>query len=320
MKFLRIRKPILLQKKHHSLYLAAFLLVLPVLNGCDSSESLLSNEETPQAASTSTLAATLDLNAEQIAAIEDLTTNGDVRKNPTRLWEMAKSLQETMTPAQKSTLLEEAEQKRAERAQLRTRAREGNALRGRRGGNLSLTEEQQETMKAHREEMKSLRTQLREGSMTREAFEAEAETLRSQMKETLESILTEEQLQKMEERENRRATDATTRTERRQDRLDARNEILGLTPEQQEALQTLREEQRATLQKMREEARAADSDRTEVREQMQALRTSLKEAHDEILTEEQRELLQIHQALGTLAREESENTGRRTRGRRGGRR
>ncbi len=310
--------------------LASFLFVFGLV-GCDAdpattdAESLDPAELNELAA---TLATDLDLSADQARAVDDLL-GGDEKPAPGHLWTVAADLQETLTDAQKARLLERAGQRRARFSE---EGRPGHFRRGGEGredgprgsrrsgagqareapGSLGgiLTDEQQEQFKAlreaHRAQVQALR---QDDSLTPEARRAQAEALREEMKAALDALLTDEQKAEMEQRrEERQARSA----ERKEQAEQARAEALDLTAQQETDWEALREAHRAEHTALFEQVRAGTLDRAAVRAQMQERRDTHRAELATILTADQMEIVEIHQALqGEVGRRHGRRPGSR---------
>ena len=153
------------------------------------------------------------------------------------------------------------------------------------GGDLDLTQEQtdaiQDVLEKYRPQMEAIRDQVRDGSLTREEARTRAEAIRDSIRTEIEALLTPEQLDALEAR--RQEFD-----DRRADRQDAREqahaamvEALGLTAEQQAEIDALRAGPKT------------EGTRADTREAHRA-------ALEAILSEEQLEVVQVHEALRAL--------------------
>ena len=296
-----------------ALGLAAFLFIA-TLAACGDSNFVTNTADEATSTELTDLAARLStdlsLTTEQANQVNDLLAADD-KPAPGHLWTVAAELQQTLTDEQKTTLLETAAQRRADLAedrQGRRFNRDGQGRSGRRfqrqgkgGPGFSgdfLTPEQQAEMKALREanraEMKALREARQNGSLTDENFREQAKALREANREAMQNLLTDEQKAELEQkREERKA-----RFEERKDAgAAARVDALGLTAGQEATLAELREEHRADAKALFEQVRSSDLDREAVRTEMQTLREAHKAALADVLTPEQIETMDIHNAL-----------------------
>lgn len=168
------------------------------------------------------------------------------------------------------TLVNEIADRREERRETRLQNREGGKAgfqkgmgegphRGMGGGpgrggpddglnELGLTETQrtelQAARKAHREAMRMLHDQLRDGTLTEEQFQTQADALRQAMDATLAEILTPEQLEAMQAHRTERWAERAERQlgrleERQQDLTGFLTQVLQLNDAQQAELSTL---------------------------------------------------------------------------------
>lgn len=294
----------------HLFALAALL--VGGLAACDTSSSALSDDEALAPSDLNEMAATLatelDLSNEQARAVDALL-GGDEKRAPGYLWNVAAELQETLTDTQKERLLERADQ-RPQRRMRRGGAEDGAGRFGqgrrpearRHGLGDLLTDEQQATLReqmtARREAVKELAQARRDGTLSDEAFRAEMQTLREEMKASFEALLTADQKAALEQR---RAEHEAKREEYKEAAEVARVEALGLSVEQEAALDALHETHRQAMREQFEAARSGDGDREAFREafraQMQELRAAHKAELAAVLTPVQLEVFEIHNAL-----------------------
>ena len=311
-------------KRTRFLALGAFLFAF-AFAACDSSPSAIADEEATSA-ELSDLAARLStdlgLSTEQAQEINSLfAVSGDEKPEPGHLWTVAAELQKTLTDEQKATLFENVEQRTAEMAegikgrrfnwgeQGRRRhfqqGEQGNARRLQRKGEPRanvlfdfLTTEQQEQMKAlreaNREAMKALMEARQDGSLSPEDFREQAKALREKGHEQMQALLTDEQKATFEEKRDERKARFG---EHREAASEARNEALGLSADQEAALTSMREAHQAERKAFVEKIRAGDLDREAAKAEFEALREMNKVALAEILTPEQVEIAEIHDAL-----------------------
>lgn len=295
---------------------------------CDSSSAVLEADGTSSVTTPPTVANLTDqlqLTAAQTASLEELMAKQG-ENNPGTLWYMAAELQSTLTAEQKTDLIAEV-QPRTRRQRTTDGVRPQRRFRNGRENAPAfledLTDEQQAQIEAlrdsNREAMKALVEQRRAGALSEEEMEAAVQNLRESMQTSLSTVLTEDQLAQLEAareaREARRQEfrDRAGADENRGRRAqgefreqatrirgeveDARREALGLTAEQEAQLEAARTAQREKAEAIFETLRAADGDRESVREQMEALREENEAAMAEILSEDQREIIEIHRAL-----------------------
>ena len=305
------------------LALAAFFFVF-TFAACDSDPSALVDEEATATELTdlaARLSTDLDLSTEQAQAINSLVTvSGDEKPVPGHLWTVAAGLQKTLTDEQKAMLFENLEQRTAELAEGMKSRRfnqgdKGNARRFQRQGDngaefLNLTPEQQEHMKALREanraEMKALMEARKDGSLSEDDFREQAKALREKNHEAMQALLTDEQKATLEEKRAERKSRFGDRREAAAEAKEiaatARAEALGLTADQEAALASMQEEHQAARKALAEKIRAGDVDREGVKAEFETFRAANQAALTEILTPEQLETVEIHNALaGGLA-------------------
>ena len=234
---------------------------------------------------------------------------------PGFLWYVADELQTTLTDAERAEL---------EAARERYRDRHGDRHRGfgrmarhmdrHMGGQdgptggfpfarliPNLTDAQREQLADLRETYADAFLELREsyhaGTLSDEQARAEREALWNDVLADLARILTEEQLAVLNER---RAEFQERRDHRQERRAQARAvaiEVLGLTHDQQDALQALFSERREAARVIFQAVRDGSMNRNEAKVALKALREEGQAARAEILTVEQLETMQIHRAL-----------------------
>lgn len=326
------------------------------LTACDSSNALLEADTDvsgDQITAIAGLSDQLNLTGTQSQAINDIVAKQGER-TPGTLWYVAAELQSTLNDEQKATLLEGLEDIDGE-GFFRQRVRRGAANRVKglsgRGGNLEsivsdLTDEQKEAVKAlhekHRETIKGLVEQRRDGTIDADALKEAMQGVREELKTELSGILSEEQMAKLEAARQEKMSELGEDGERRRGRgfrgqrgeafedareaiNAARKEALGLSDEQASQLKTVveaqREKAKALFEEIRENADDRESAREALREQMSTLRDEAREASAAILTDEQEEIIQIHRVLSVEAMKKArEARGEEGKGRRGNRR
>lgn len=337
-------------KRTRFLALAAFLLAFTVA-ACDSDPSALADEEataTERNDLAARLSTDLGLSTEQARDINSLlAVAGDEKPEPGRLWSVAAALQKTLTDEQKATLFAQVEQRTADLADgMRAHRfnRDGQGRRfnrqeprpdrrvqrqGERGPGFlheSLTPEQQAQMKALREtqqeKMKALHEARQNGSLSSEDFREQIRVLREANQEAMQALLTDEQKAALQEKHDalkaRFGARKQTFDARRGAAMEARSNALGLTADQEAALATLHETHQAERKAFIEKIRNGDLDREAVKAEFEALHEAHKAALDEVLTPDQREIVEIYDALtGGVVLHRAGSRGRRGFGRRG---
>lgn len=275
----------------------------------------------------------IGLSDDQRAAIQELVANGrDRAGEPGAAWYAAAELQGILTSEQIAELdsrmantRDRVGMKHGERSEMRARdgertrdgghARDGAGSFGRMSGGahgyagLELTEEQRTQIRAvvesHQAELDELREELRSGDLSREEMRSRAESVHEVIRAEIEPLLTQEQRDRLQERkagmEERRVAAGEHREaalERREAQHAAMVDALGLTDAQTEVLATLREGRPGGS------ARAGDESRSEIRDAHRAVLA-------EVLTEEQQEIVMLHQALGAHRFQAAAHEGRR---------
>ena len=237
-------------------------------------------------------------------------------------WYVAAELQETLSAEQKQALIEKSQARLEERKQQTEgmRGRRGTRRQGARDSLLSdLTDEQKEQLRAAREatgeKLKALVQERKAGNLSEEELRTQADAIRQSMRESLSGILTADQLEKLDARrekiegergERGRRAGAKRAQRRSSTRADgaaseAMIDALGLTTEQQEQLEALREEQRtefeAAKKEIRDKVKSGNVDREAINVEMKERMEAAKAKTDAIFTEKQRQIIDIHRAL-----------------------
>ena len=305
------------------------------VDGSVANEALLADAELGSAIDE--LTRDIGLSDDQRAAIQDLVAHGQDRAGePGAAWYAAAELQGILTSEQIAELdsrlantRDRVGMERGERSGMRERAgehsRSGAHARGGAGSfgpmpgdghgfaGLELTEEQRTQIRAvvesHQAELDALREEFRGSDLSREEMRNQAESVHEAIRAEIEPLLTQEQRDQLQEREagmeERRLAAGEHREaalERREAQHAAMVDALGLTDEQIEVLDALREGRPG------ESARVGDESRSEIRDAHRAVLA-------EVLTEEQQEIVTLHRAL---AAHQFQAAAREGRGRRHG--
>jgi Spy/CpxP family protein refolding chaperone len=243
------------------------------------------------------LAERLNVSEATAAAVHSALVGAE--RQPGFLWGVAADLATELTAEQRAELIAGAAAARGERRSAVRQRGEGARGERRQGAGLSraaapmmrgvrsLTDEQRAELRAiaerHRPAMRELAEMRREGGADRAQLLERGRELRTAMRADMEAVLTAEQRAQLADgaRQMRQRGTADARAQQQA----AREAALNLTAEQRATM----EERRAT---MRQQQGARDGERR------QAMRQRGGEAQrDAILTEQQREVAQIHRAL-----------------------
>lgn len=297
--------------------------MLTMLTACDSTNAMLEPEASSSTDLPAAIATKLELTGQQSQRLKDAIEKRE--GTPGALWFTAAELQQTLTASQKETLLAGLED-RPMRPMRKRMGRRHNAdsleasgrgfAREKMMADLGLTDDQKEQLETlqtqHREQIKTLVEQRRQGDFDAETIRTQMKAMRESMHASLEQILTPEQLEKLEgnrpqmgeegRRFGRRTRgQAENRTRAtgfdREEVSAAMIEALGLTQAQQEALKQQREASREAVKALREKAREESTDREAVMESFNTLREQQQEEAQAIFTADQLEIIQIHRAL-----------------------
>lgn len=243
------------------------------------------------------LTKSLGLSDEQVTAIQELAAqHADQERAPGAAWYAAAGLQTILSSDQISaidTQLAAARSRiRMERDE-RSTTREGTGDRSRPGARssrgmsgqghgyawLDLTEEQQAQIEAvlesHRAEFQALREELRGSDLPRDEMRSRAEAVREAIRAEIEPLLTQEQRDRLQEREaglEERREAAMQNREAGRQRGEAEHaamvDALGLTDAQIEQMESLRQD-----------------------------RGAHREGFGDVLTDDQQEVVTLHRAL-----------------------
>jgi len=276
-----------------------------LLTGCDSTAELTAADQDQQPlageppSALMQAAAAAALSNEQAAELRRIVTaTVERRRAPGALWDATAQANEVLAPDQRSALIEAVRSAWAERRDRMGAERSGNRARGPRGAQLrrllrglDLTAEQKEELAALREAFREDLRALRPGrgerpdDETRDAVRARARALR----EAVQAVLTDAQRAqlraRLQARRAQRQERRAQRQERRAQRMARRAEGFAAMAEALE----LTEAQTAALVERRAERRKARRAQAAWRHRT-ADRTPL-------LTEPQREVLQLHRIL-----------------------
>jgi len=283
-----------------------------LLTGCDSTAELTAADQDQQPlageppSALMQAAAAAALSNEQAAELRRIVTaTVERRRAPGALWDATAQANEVLAPDQRSALIEAVRSAWAERRDRMGAERSGSRERGPRGAQLrrllrglDLTAEQKEELAALREAFREDLRALRPGrgerpdDETRDAVRARARALR----EAVQAVLTDAQRAqlraRLQARRAQRQERRAQRQERRAQRQERRAQRMARRAEgfaaMAEALE-LTEAQTAALAERRAERRKARRAQAAWRHRT-ADRTPL-------LTEPQREVLQLHRIL-----------------------
>lgn len=272
--------------------------------------------------------------------------NGGDTQEPGFLWELAAELHATLTDEQLEQLLERAANRGGAGFGDRGRGGQGGPGFGGRGrggqrpdslgrpdpfSNLTtpLSDDQIAAIEAIRADYATQREALiesfRNGDIERDAFRTQMQELHDAMKAEIEGVLTDEQKAELDQIRAEREAEREAERAEREAALEARRDsakvvmatVLGLTDDQVTSLETLWADQDAAFEDIRAQVDAGDLTREEAQAAIEALRTDFDTALQALLTEDQYEIVQIHNALASRGGRGSKGRGGRG-GQRGG--
>lgn len=320
--------------------------LLVAVVGCDSSGGVRATDDLDDSSeSYALLTADLGLSSEDATSIASKmdgfgATSVDA-PDPGFLWELAAEIHASLSEEQLDRLMARIEAAdggfaRGPGGGMRRGGGQGQGSGMRPGGNngpggfgaerpgamralslIDLTDEQKAEILAihesHRDDVRALLGQR--GSLDADAFREQMDALRESIRAEVEAVLTDEQVQQLEElkvaAEERRAERQALRETRREESRAVMADVLGLTDAQLaelDALRSDRDERREAIQELFD----SGADRDDVRAFIQAERDERREAVMEIVDERQYEIMQIHALLSQRF------AARRAAGRRGG--
>ena len=159
---------------------------------------------------------------------------------------------------------------------------------------LDLTNEQQSSIEAihevYTDQYRTLAEERRNGTITAEDFIEQMQALRVARHDEVNAVLTEEQRSRLD-----RGPDSFQA--RRDEVTNVMSEVLELTEEQLEGLESLRDSHLAEMQALREQFRGDNLDQDTLAEALTALQDQHDEALKNLLSADQYEIVQIHHAL-----------------------
>ena len=295
--------------------LLSSLFLLLLLAACDSNtaDENLSDPELAQLSASISDEVSLT-SAQQDDFEASLAQHGDRRnREPGFLWTVAADLQATLTDEQKEELFagtEQAEDGLSFRGLLGFPGAGGRyGIGGFMGGSrrhgvspvdveLNLTEDQEtaltEIHTRYREQFKALAESFENGELTENEVLAELIALRDTKQAEILGVLTDEQEALLEEY---RAEREAQFEEYRAEVNAVRNEVLGLTTEQADAIDALFEEQLSSRESLIEQLQAGTITVTDFQAEIEALETARQDVLSGLLDGLQYEIVQIHDAL-----------------------
>lgn len=298
------------------------LALLVLASACDSAQALSGADavELTADASAEALAQEAGLSADgQEALARSFAQHSDTTEAG-RLWRVAADLQQNLGDDQKARLVERGQRfsppKRGHKGGQRPGMSHGR-LGGALADSLGLSETQKDAVKAiyaeYRPHVEALMQQRRDGTLDADGFAAAMETLRGEIEAKVADVLTPEQLARLEamkaDRQARRDERQGDREERQAEREERRaevkavmTEVLGLSAEEVEALETLREAHHAAMRELLATFRGQDADRQAARAALEALHADHQAELATVLDETQLEVVYIHHALTQHAR------------------
>lgn len=152
-----------------------------------------------------------------------------------------------------------------------------------------------------RTQIRALMESYRAEQISREEFEAQLELLRAEQKAAVQAELTDEQLAELNARgEALREEREAERAERKEQEKTAMTDVLGLDEAQISALDELMTAHFEAIADLRDQVVSGDLTREEFQAAIDELRADRAEALEDLLSDEQYEIVRIHDALAML--------------------
>jgi hypothetical protein len=143
--------------------------------------------------------------------------------------------------------------------------------------------------------MEEVMKKAKDGTIDREAAKAELEALEATMRAEIEALLTDEQIQKLEDMQ---AVMKQKMEEMRQAAHDAMVSALEMTPDQESGLETIKIESGEAQRGLIEKARAEDMSREDLQEALKQLIVDRNSKIGALFSDKQIEIIKIYTALG----------------------
>ena len=280
--------------------------------GCDKlmkDETILVDDPELQAFSEG-LNTDVGLSKKSINALNDALNrhgkDGKHRRDPAFLWKVAAEMQKKLSSEEKDRLLGWMDDNNVPYLYgggMDAKARGGPG--GDRGGmNLRavfsvLDEAQRESLKSimdsYRGQMEEVMKKAKDGTIDREAAKAELEALEATMRAEIEALLTNEQIQKLEDMQ---ADMKQKMEEMRQAAHDAMVDALEMTADQESGLETINNESAQAQKALMDKAKAEEMGKEDLREAIKQLIIDRNSKIEALLSDKQLEIIKIYTALG----------------------
>ena len=150
-------------------------------------------------------------------------------------------------------------------------------------------------MDSYKSQMEEVMKKAKDGTIDREAAKAELEALEATMRAEIEALLTDEQIQKLEDMQ---AVMKQKMEEMRQAAHDAMVSALEMTPDQESGLETIKIESGEAQRGLIEKARAEDMSREDLQEALKQLIADRNSKIEALFSDKQIEIIKIYTALG----------------------
>ncbi len=280
--------------------------------GCDKlmkDETILVDDPELQAFSEG-LNTDVGLSKKSINALNDALNrhgkDGKHRRDPAFLWKVSAEMQGKLSNEEKERLfgwMDDNNVPYLYGGGMDAKARRGPG--GDRGGMdlravfAVLDEAQRESLKSimdsYKSQMEEVMKKAKDGTIDREAAKAELEALEATMRAEIEALLTDEQIQKLEDMQ---AVMKQKMEEMRQAAHDAMVSALEMTPDQESGLETINNESAQAQKALMDKAKAEEMGKEDLHEAIKQLIIDRNSKIEALLSDKQIEIIKIYTALG----------------------
>ena len=280
--------------------------------GCDKlmkDETILVDDPELQAFSEG-LNTDVGLSKKSINALNDALNrhgkDGKHRRDPAFLWKVSAEMQGKLSNEEKERLfgwMDDNNVPYLYGGGMDAKARRGPG--GDRGGMdlravfAVLDEAQRESLKSimdsYKSQMEEVMKKAKDGTIDREAAKAELEALEATMRAEIEALLTDEQIQKLEDMQ---AGMKQKMEEMRQAAHDAMVSALEMTPDQESGLETINNESAQAQKALMDKAKAEEMGKEDLHEAIKQLIIDRNSKIEALLSDKQIEIIKIYTALG----------------------
>ena len=228
---------------------------------------------------------------------------GGKHREPGFLWKVAGELAINLSEEEKARLFEKMEEKDIPLFS-GTKKQGAKSKGGKKGKNdfggiiRVLTDEQKtafkEIMSAYKEKFEAIKSQVKDGTLSKEDSRAQMKALGEAMKVEIDALLTDEQKAQIEQ--NKSDHEAKRQAYRDSSKM-VMIEVLDMTSDQATAFDAANQEARDAAKALFEQAKNGDIDKDTLREGLKNIFTSKNEKMEALFDNDQLEIIKIHKAL-----------------------